>query len=1463
MKSVLSSILLSSLLLAPQIRTGAEQAAFDLDELKRNFKNPPNAYGPVPFYWWNGEPLSRERVAWQLDRLKENGFSGVNINYSHTNLGQTYRGDPPLFSDAWWAFWETVVEECAARDMAIGFDDYLITHGNPDLAVIGAEIREKHPEVAGQLLRRRTERLRTGQRYRLDSVRDPSIVNASAYRVTEGQLDPASRINLSAMAVSGETVWIDLEGEWEISILHTEPQPFGALNPEYAQRVIEFYFERFEKHSKGQLGKAVNYFFQDELTFGGSMPYWAENLPAEFERRKGYDLLPELTALFTDVGPRTPKVRLDYYDVTTQMMEDAYFKPIFEWCAERGITYGHDQIARADVIDGVRYYGDYFRALRWYQAPGTDRIPDLIRGKVSASIAGLYGRPRVWLEAYHSTGWGVSPEDIHRWDCESLLYGYNLFSYHSLYYSTRAGWWAWAPGDIHFRQPYWEWMRSHYKMLQRMSYLLSQGRHACDIAVLFPSSAVQADMNGTTPGEAAHKSRELLRVFELLFKEYGIDFDFIDDDSIARATIERNKLKVAGRLYSYVVLPGMKVIRQSTLDKLLEFHRAHGRVIALVEPPEASDRAGRDDPQLADEVREMFGPAAPEPHEIHREPYESHGYTKLARSCVVRPNTNGVRHYKGTFRGQWLWSEEPSRKVYFKGVWQFPKAPGKAECSAKILADNEFVFYINGERIAPSSDVQTGWTGTVKLAHGDVVTFDAKDHDPEGNKAGLFVSFARFDGIRLSTADLRYTTQPPADMNAWRRDANLENLKQPGLTNVHPIHSAAHDIEELAILLGGWSERMAGKQYSRPLIGNRSGLYVMRRWIGAESPIGYPRECDLYALYNPNGETVEENFSFRSVGMSPESWDPWTGEITPLPIHGFSSVGIMVHLRFEPHEFKVVVLSRDVARTSDVFSGKPDPRIERPEPPQELVETMPLEGEWGFHVEPVLDNRWGDFRSPASEEKLAPEARQFLYAETQDAAEAETWHEASFDDSEWDTVTNSWGPRFWLLGPIPKNTDGSSLEHDLQNARQIDPNKPIKIETQSYRWRPYSFSSRWSVENDPMLTRQTGIAIHGPIGWVPDEFIHLQTAGEGDTWYLWTSYQSPDAQETRIAIGSRAAYRAWLAGKPVLAQKDGHSELRAGPWNIVDYPAGAQRTAAVTLEQGGNPLLLKWIGGAPNTMVRGYVALGDDLQDKPAPDMQSIPSGDSYAVASGVVASRWYDRPQIAAMNHRPEAMPKTMGYRFPVPPGMKSMRFTAHGKPAVWIDGIRHDLRKGEPEDSLACKIEDAVAYELTREAPLVHSGTATVLIEPRPGFCAGAAIPEPIRFECEAGKAELGDWAGLGLATYSGSVRYARDVRFTPEQLRDREVWLDLGRVHAAAEVFINGQRAGLCLKRPFRVEITDLLHAGTNRVSIRVANTLANHYSTGMPSGRRYIFDGQTRSGLFGPVKIELTAPRAPAD
>ena len=87
-----------------------------------------------------------------------------------------------------------------------------------------------------------------------------------------------------------------------------------------------------------------NYFFQDELLYPLTILSWAEDMPAQFRDRKGYDILPYLAALKYDIGDITAKIRLDYCDVVMTLAEERYFKPIFDWNDSRGlisVSYTH------------------------------------------------------------------------------------------------------------------------------------------------------------------------------------------------------------------------------------------------------------------------------------------------------------------------------------------------------------------------------------------------------------------------------------------------------------------------------------------------------------------------------------------------------------------------------------------------------------------------------------------------------------------------------------------------------------------------------------------------------------------------------------------------------------------------------------------------------------------------------------------------------------------------------------------------------------------------------------------------------------------------------------------------------------------------------------------------------------------------------------------------------------------
>jgi hypothetical protein len=51
------------------------------------FRNPPPGFGIVPFFWWVGDPLTKERLGWILEQVEGMGVTGYQIHYAHTDQG--------------------------------------------------------------------------------------------------------------------------------------------------------------------------------------------------------------------------------------------------------------------------------------------------------------------------------------------------------------------------------------------------------------------------------------------------------------------------------------------------------------------------------------------------------------------------------------------------------------------------------------------------------------------------------------------------------------------------------------------------------------------------------------------------------------------------------------------------------------------------------------------------------------------------------------------------------------------------------------------------------------------------------------------------------------------------------------------------------------------------------------------------------------------------------------------------------------------------------------------------------------------------------------------------------------------------------------------------------------------------------------------------------------------------------
>lgn len=596
-------------------------AAAGASAMERLFRNPPASHAPVPFYWWAGERLERGRIAWQLDQLVAAGVRQTIISYPHHPDGSNDPGDPPLFSPEWWDLFRWFLGECRKRGMTAGFQDYTIVE--PILQSIGRAT----PGMQGGQLSCTAGQVGVGGTIRLAAEAGARVIAARAYPLADGVPRIDGSVSLDTAVVDGGVEWTAPAGDWFVALVFVRPSAFDPLHPQSGELAIGELYAPFERECPGEVGRTLNLFFQDELDFGCRMPFWSEHLPEAFCALKGYDLLSVLPALWHDMGDSTEKIRIDYADAVTRRLEDCYFKPVFAWHEERGTLFGHDNSGRGRIAQGRSFYGDYFRAMRWYSAPGCDD-PKLhgaraFKGlKVNSSIAQLYERPRVWIEAFHSSGWGTSPADVVAAIQEDFAYGATVVNLHGLYYSTFGGWWEWAPPDFHFRQPYWQHAQSLNGFFTRLCHLLSQGTRRCDVGIVYPVTALDAEAADPAPAHlVAHMANESLDgpespqprpedgAFQLgkhLF-DHGCDFDFVDFESIERAVSSEGGLHVAGGAYRVLVFPAMRVLRFSTLEKAHDFVRSGGVVIAYGCLPAASDRAGRNDGELDVLVTAIFG----------------------------------------------------------------------------------------------------------------------------------------------------------------------------------------------------------------------------------------------------------------------------------------------------------------------------------------------------------------------------------------------------------------------------------------------------------------------------------------------------------------------------------------------------------------------------------------------------------------------------------------------------------------------------------------------------------------------------------------------------------------------------------------------------------------------------------------------------------------------------------------
>lgn len=198
--------------------------------------------------------------------------------------------------------------------------------------------------------------------------------------------------------------------------------------------------------------------------------------------------------------------------------------------------------------------------------------------RLATSASHLYGRPITSSETWtwlHSPAFRATPLDMKaEADC-FFLQGINQIIGHGWPYTppgvAEPGWSFYAAAVFNDHNPWWIVMPDVTKYLQRMSYILRQGKPANDVAVLLPNDDVYAQFKPGKDSLSGEMNKYVTDTLTQQIESSGYNFDYIDADAI----------RAVGIQYPVLVLPRVERISPETMQAIAAYVANGGKVIAI------------------------------------------------------------------------------------------------------------------------------------------------------------------------------------------------------------------------------------------------------------------------------------------------------------------------------------------------------------------------------------------------------------------------------------------------------------------------------------------------------------------------------------------------------------------------------------------------------------------------------------------------------------------------------------------------------------------------------------------------------------------------------------------------------------------------------------------------------------------------------------------------------------------
>jgi hypothetical protein len=408
-------------------------------------------------------------------------------------------------------------------------------------------------------------------------------------------------------------------------VLVTKTYFLDMLNADAMKYYIKVSYEDMWRDFRDEFGKTIVSVWVDEPHFSPPDLPWTRKLPELFRQEWGCSILDNLPLLFEDTGSYR-SVRYHYWRTVLKLLKNAYFTEVSEWCRANNLLFSGHLMGEDTLAAQTAYTCSAMPLYKYFDIPGIDHLTADLNWRhghhrgLEEDHYRFLNTPLQCSSAAHQAGkeeklcemYGVSTQNLtfkkqkYIFDHFASL-GINHKCVHGLFYSLKGrSKRAYAP-HINYYQPYWEHYHALTDYQARVSWFVSQGRPAADILCLHPAEAAFMEYKSVHDDgrEDRHAYGEMDRKFNSLLRGLvGIqaNFELGDEDTIADigSVDDTGKFVVGHMKYRMVIIPDIRVLRQTTVDLLKKFCDLGGRLIIMGTLPDMRD--GKPDAALADEL---------------------------------------------------------------------------------------------------------------------------------------------------------------------------------------------------------------------------------------------------------------------------------------------------------------------------------------------------------------------------------------------------------------------------------------------------------------------------------------------------------------------------------------------------------------------------------------------------------------------------------------------------------------------------------------------------------------------------------------------------------------------------------------------------------------------------------------------------------------------------------------------